>query len=1576
MVASKGGPKLVPFHDAELRRGWRLLRTAIAITAHPARRVLEGTSTLTVAALNVECTSVDLNVRRGVVVRSVRMRGEVVPFSVTDVTGGEAGIDNVVHESRRTRVEELLEAQEGRLRAKADEGEMRVCLDGKFSADVIEALEAVVGEKGMPVPLRPAVTCVEMLPTWDVVVEWEVVEGCGAVAFGVDGEDALVVDGRVGRARCWMPCVDTVNWCDRCPWDITVSVPLEAVAICSGKLEETLLVMGPQDEPHGDHVNRSGNRRVVAGETGSSGGSTAGGVSAESCEPGKHASSGSIGLRERRLRVMGNGAGAVEIGRLSVSGCGGSYGRVTPEVKPLEPMYPAKRFVYSLQEGTSAGEIAMAVGPFLPLADPTSPTSVTHFCLPGKARDLVHTVPGVFAKARAFCADYFNADITAYRSINQVFVGDSASLGGPTRPHCAAGGLILYPSSLLHNARCIDEGFDARAAICNGVVSSYVGSMIRPRQAEDAWFVAGLASHISARAASSIFGKNWYLVHINDEVRAMAEESGPDSPILQDVGADPMFSIEMATTSVRRRAHLIVYIVERRIGGDVLRRALREVVASFPLAASGDNLPEDALLGLEVRAFLKRVRAICGTDVRTLVRTWGGARGMPRMRFGYRYTARRHQTEFAIEQKATGHLETLSRAREGLLFQGPLCVRVMEPEGSFDHTVEVIDPVFVSELSCHCRRTKQKPATQAEKDAGEEPSRIAPISWVRVDPDMEWCIDVTFVQPEEAWIVMLHGERDVIAQLNACRALAEFETVTAAKALAESLVNTELYWRVRAQAAEALSSCEGGLGVLLEYFRAVYCVNAREGVQNRAVLTDCAESSSGKRVIVFKMSDSVFDGSENGTMENLAANDFSDFGEYMLRRAVVKAVASSRNRKNKAVVPRAVGDFLLSLLSDDDNSHNTYDEDHFLADLIRCSAEVTVAYGSDEPDLASALLKQLERHRLLDSMTPSRSRLVGASIVAGIADVEIAKMRRASFKGFGSSAVVSNSAVDKMLRCGLEPNGEIVRSIMQLFTPPTKSVSVQSAFISLARLYGGDLETLQWILSRADRASSGDDIVAILSNPSKETEGAIMQSVSVRLAALDSILEATSAVAWSNSSPILMALRRHTTRARQVYHRIFRLAIGDSDERVRSKAVNIAVKVWGLGVPVCLLEDHEYNREMSVAKQRVKARAANLKSEANARKGRGLNDSKFSGSATGSDGLLGRSGSHISSKKRKSSSTRSDGGGGSGSKIQKLSAPLPKPPTPVAAFRSSPAKVPAPIYHPPVNPLPRPTVDRKVPIPSPATGPRDSKLNMRDEDRAYLRLAWDEHQKAQRASGLRPGRDCESAPAFSSAPAPSSTPARPPPHVVSPEHAASSGAPTAAAPEKSSAPRFVSKPQILPRPRFASKPLKASPSNSVTVPPSKPVSKSNADGKDSKPRDLKLHDDTPRSTPGGHSGSQAAASHIGSNGKVDGVSRVTGQGVDRDRDRDEERRRKKKHKKRIRSGEEGGEGAERKKKKKKRKKKEDGHSSSAGVVGGAGSSGVIHSSGSAPAPSEGSVRSEGRRPTIKIKIAGANFSNG
>lgn len=227
---------------------------------------------------------------------------------------------------------------------------------------------------------------------------------------------------------------------------------------------------------------------------------------------------------------------------------------------------------------------------------------------------------------------------------------------------------------------------------------------------------------------------------------------------------------------------------------------------------------DEAVQGVAVGPFVKRLRAICGTDVRTMVRLWAASPGIPRMHVGYQYIPQKHTIEFVVKQEVPAKYSA-SAQQPSLLFHGVINIRVMEAEGTYDHMLDISDPIFAIEVPCHSRRSKVVKGSGGDEINTNVVTQASPLSWIRFDPENEWCKEVKFTQHESSWASVLEGERDVIGQAEACHGLRGFTTEQSAKSLLAVLKDGQFYWRVRAEAAYVLASSAKGLELLIGYFR-------------------------------------------------------------------------------------------------------------------------------------------------------------------------------------------------------------------------------------------------------------------------------------------------------------------------------------------------------------------------------------------------------------------------------------------------------------------------------------------------------------------------------------------------------------------------------------------------------------------------------------------------------------------------------------------------------------------------------------------------------------------------------------
>lgn len=1142
MVTSNKPDKVKPpaFHPDEFTRGWRILRQYLNLSVDLSKRTITSRTTLTVCALSQKCCKIFLNLRR-CSVSSVTVNTLPCAFELVSPLDDDALLHHVSSDTNRARLSGIETAMNDRTNEAFKSAELVINLPTQITADIIDQLErlhndaAAKPEKKSDDPPRldsPPPVPVYDLPILHIDIDYNVLDPTvGAVFYGDQSDKQnvldptfMLTDGRYGMARFWMPCVDSSHWYDRYLFDFDISVNPDLVVVASGDLKETVIY------PNEDHS--------------------------------------------------------------------------TSETYPTSKMYK-----YRAYTPAHASEIVIAAGPFVPLPDPVLTSTVTHFCLPGHVRELVKTGPSLFAKALAFCREYFGSDPPS-SSFKQLFVDSIGS--SPGLSVTGAGGIVVHSGDLLHSERNIDEGFLAREAIMNGLVACYCGRFLSPRTSEDGWLISGLAVHISTIGLGLILGRNWYKLRIYDTMEAVRKDQSCNLST-----ADVSLSSGCSLDAARRRSHIIIYMIERKIGGDVLKRALRDMTAEgkrtiathiesvtkalqkpIPLhdfekkslaapvpvparclcSLSGapglQHAPtgvlssgfDEAVQGVGVGPFLKRLRAICGADVRGMVRNWAASSGIPRMHVGYQYNPRKHTIEFVVKQDMASS-SIRKDSPETLRFHGSVSIRVMEAEGAYDHSLDISEPIFATEVPCHSRRTKAVKGGVPEAINANSVTEASPLSWIRFDPENELCKELTYKQHESSWAALLEGERDVIGQLEAVNGLRGFTSEPSARVLLTILKDDQVYWRVRAEAAAVLASSEDGLAMLISFFRSCY-----------------------------------IDG-DDGDVGHLRSNNFSNIANYFVKRAMIKAVAGARVKgsctevRPEGRVPLEASQFLCFVLAGHDNSGNDFDDDHYVLDLLDCISKVAIACIGDtahdaksegDSSTTDKIFRQIERFRSVERLVQRRRTLVSAGLLRALVCIERAKMLHHDRQDNGS---VSNALI-----AGTYPANAVLLEGLFDLTRRFRSFETRVSGMScLLDIYGGHYEVISWVMSYIDRTKSLADIVTlrhahVVGDGDAGHNGDLVgkgklhpiryeytESSSFRCSLLDAFVEAAVRKDWfQKRSPLLVALRRNSKEAIEICIRLLRVIVAEGDPRVRASASVLAKAAWGTGVPVCLLSHQEY----------------------------------------------------------------------------------------------------------------------------------------------------------------------------------------------------------------------------------------------------------------------------------------------------------------------------------------------------------------------------------------------------------------
>eukprot|EP01119_Soliformovum_irregulare_P002075 TRINITY_DN1213_c4_g1_i3.p1 TRINITY_DN1213_c4_g1~~TRINITY_DN1213_c4_g1_i3.p1 ORF type:complete len:1045 (+),score=383.68 TRINITY_DN1213_c4_g1_i3:1199-4333(+) len=390
----------------------------------------------------------------------------------------------------------------------------------------------------------------------------------------------------------------------------------------------------------------------------------------------------------------------------------------------------------------------------------------------------------------------------------------------------------------------------------------------------------------------------------------------------------------------QRKAPLVMYMIERRVGTEAFRKVLSNLVNP---TGEGDVLDRN----LSTKKFLKMVRRLTGHDLRPFADRWIYGKGCPDFTAGFWFNRKKHILEFAFKQ---------NKSPAGRV-SGNLAVKVFELEGPYDYNVTFDDELHSFDFACHSRvrkaRKKKKnaqeelppPNPDAENEEPDQAKRNeTPVLWVRVDPQLDWIRSLTIRMPEYMYIFQLEGDADVVAQYEAIRGLRTcVSSFKALECLNKTLADTNIFYRIRIEAARTMAlNATTGLDFLTKYFKTSYF--DKEGLQIRN-------------------------------------NDFSNFAEYFIQKETAEIIASVKDKDGRTSPD--VFDFVLDLVKNNDNSKNQYSDGEWVATLMRSMTHLNTPGVEDSRKKS----KQLLRHLSLEKLIPSYHNSVTVAAIHAIADM-------------------------------------------------------------------------------------------------------------------------------------------------------------------------------------------------------------------------------------------------------------------------------------------------------------------------------------------------------------------------------------------------------------------------------------------------------------------------------------------------------------------------------------------------------------------------------------------------------------
>ncbi|GAA6000165.1 transcription initiation factor TFIID subunit TAF2 [Rhodotorula paludigena] len=823
-------------------------------------------------------------------------------------------------------------------------------------------------------------------------------------------------------ARTWVPCIDTPR--ERCSWDLELVVPRVLASAPPGRERE-------RERERDRDGKGKGKERAADGAAEGEGAPAAGATTEDESEdddetdddddddeveaewPISVAASGELVEQivhpDRSDRVIWH---FVQVSPVSVQQIAWAVGPfVVTEIKGV-----AKRGTGDDKDAAAAGraeddlddEAGGAGG-----AQDDGP--VLHaLCLPGREHEMEYSV-GVVRQAIEFYAQSFGS--YPFVSFTVCFV-DSLASGAP--PFHSAG-LAILSSDLLHPSSVIDQAYETRHLLAHTVAVQWSGVNLVPRTASDSWLVIGIALHMTSQFIRHLWGNNEYRFRLKKDMNRCVEQDIQFEPIC--VPARLTLPEPAQMQFIALKAPLVLNILDKHLRKSGTSLGLEKVLPKLFLDAISGELAAQGN-SLSTTSFMRTCRKACGGSSEALkifFDQWVYGSGCPTFEVTANFNRKRMAVELNVTQRcyayawsqkapweAQGHLRPIP------LFDGQMTIRIHEADGTpYEHVLTIQEAFKRHEVPFNTkykrvrRNTKRYQARQAaataaalgDAEAAEDMGLIdvgfslgmwedederdrwrvadwteeddavmsqATYEWIRIDADLEWICIVRFTQPDFMWLSQLQRDRDVVAQLEAIHALSGIPSPIVSSNLCKTVLVSNYFFRIRMEAALALISCATldqeylGLFHLFKLFQNWYCFEPDIETKD----------PFGFRCIP-------------------KTNDFADFTLYFLKKAILTAISMVRDERGQT--PAVIQQFLVDLLTYNDNLGNKYSDAFYVTTLIHSlsHALVNVVPRAETDELSeidanenlAPAVQEVERYLASDKLVPSYHNVI---TVAGI----------------------------------------------------------------------------------------------------------------------------------------------------------------------------------------------------------------------------------------------------------------------------------------------------------------------------------------------------------------------------------------------------------------------------------------------------------------------------------------------------------------------------------------------------------------------------------------------------------------
>jgi hypothetical protein len=598
-----------------------------------------------------------------------------------------------------------------------------------------------------------------------------------------------------------------------------------------------------------------------------------------------------------------------------------------------------KTFQFKLDLLTPPSAISFATGLFDMVRIPAAPFAAA-FCPAGMGAKLSLAVE-FLSRAFGFINWYLGGgQLFPYPSYYVCFLRDALAIDETG----SGANVSLFSSHVLFDISIIEQGLATRLMLCESLARQYFGERVRPMPGSR-WLTMGLAGFLAMHMLRIFHGNNDFRYNVRRDMETVLLGESGHGPV---TAVPDIFSNPADEEWLRLKSYLIVVLLDNRLEKGSLQKILTQLWAECTTTEPGGRHSDSLSTG----AFLKTAKRVSGKDMRSFAEQWIFSAGCPVFSCTFAFNRKRSTIEVDLKQSTPGHSHKK--------VAGSLLIRVHEVDGVFDHSVHIDDYSHHYELPVHAKAKKIKKkkkiipllspdtleARVEAKDEGEEAeeeSFVSPLSWIRLDAEMEWIASLELHQPDYMLIEQLQNDRDVVAQHEAIVALRRQPSDAVVESLERILNDAKCFHRIRAEAAAGLAACapqpESHLG--------------------------------GLKLISFYNKGFALQSTETVVVPVPKTHNFESLQSYFILRALPGAMGEIRTRNGTLM--ELVGQILLNMLRFNDNAGNVYSDNYHIAGIIAALVAHLVArkeLGLPTERLTREFVRELDRYAIAEKIQP------------------------------------------------------------------------------------------------------------------------------------------------------------------------------------------------------------------------------------------------------------------------------------------------------------------------------------------------------------------------------------------------------------------------------------------------------------------------------------------------------------------------------------------------------------------------------------------------------------------------------